>query len=991
METPPVKAPHDLKFAFSDFTQMIKRHKFLVIFAVLLSAIGCFTLAVTRPVAYLVQGSFRDKAKMQAGIRSSLTDFLFSQNQAQDSEAASTMKSKNLISEVISKLNAQGSITKIEERRPEIENAQDNLLAEWAYWANARTPILPDLAKPLALKNIQYKGELPVTHILQFTDQNQYEVFDTAGQKVSNGVLGQTFQSPDVQYTVLSNTTAAANDRYVVSISPLSDVAKIYANLLVIDVDHEDKTLLKLQFRHRDRHFAANFLNTLMDTYQKRLVDEHEVTAATQLTYLQKRQNEVGSQLEKLMQDHVVRVSDDMAKSGYSSLSSEMEFLASNLASNQLKLTEIDLERKRLKAIDPEACVHYDSYAGRGDPAAINHLLNEIRSLKQQSDTLELAIQEASEYKPADSKLVLEKNFHEFEKVKSCMQEADALHKALLAGNKEGQTIRALDTHDYPVSTWLATYKLKERTAELATPANKELIQKDLQDFKGQFLAYLSTFERLLKIQAATLEQRMRNQQTAPEEFGGISLDTSRALYLSYLNELNELQAQEKQHRFVIEQLKNEDFEISSLTALLHDPISNERISKATQLLITMKDENNRTQKERDRLKEELDLQKTFLGAHIKQIADLLALKADLLLDKKTELQGISLNLTHQQITLLRKQVADYVGSRLKNLDQETALIEGLQADLHKRLAAIPPKWTSEQLLNTNLTMHQRFLENLANMVESKNITKNLEMVQSAALDTANAPLNPKPPRAVFFTLFGVILGFLGASCFLFTRTMIRGIPASRDNLRLANFHYSGAITKFQGDEVSATTPLLDSDLDTMRRLIAHFEQGACDRKSAKTILLCLGNGPDFSNTLAKLLAKKGQRTLKIVLGFNREPKPESLPGLLQYLENKAEKPVIESFDGFDRISSGGISRYSEELLLSPRFLRLLDSLETSYDWIIGVSPVKIPSAEGENLAKIFDGTAIVVTTESLQELIAFSDTLDEQHKNALSFVFAQK
>lgn len=982
----------DLKFAFSDFLALLKRHKRTVAAAILLGAALCLLLAVTRPVNYMLQSSFRDKGKSKANIHSSLTDLLISPSSSQDSETISVMKSHFLLSKIIKEIHIQGKISKIQPSHPDLENAMENVLVEWAYWNSWQVPILDDPKDALSLENIVYNGELKRVFILEFQSPDHFTVKSEEGSELGNGKLNAPFQYQDSQFTVINpqETAIAPEELYMVVIEPMANMVNLLIKDLVINVDKDDKSLLRLQFKNRNRHFAKKVLNTLMDTYQKHLEDDHELFSTIQVNYLEQRQKEAGKSLETLMENYVKNVSDDMSQSGFTSLQREMDFLAANLASNQQKLTEIGLETKRLKNINCDDCVHYDSYTGRGDPAIINHLLAEIRALKQQSDSLELALQNKRSLNPKEASALLESNFKDMENTKACLKETENLVDCLQNNTQEPQELAALDNAGYSVGAWLKAYTAKETLWQTASGKEKKQFRDDLTLFKNHFLSYLDTFKRLLKIQESTLEQRMRTQKAPGIEFEGITLDTSRNLYMGFVQELNTLEASEKQHRFVVDQLINPDFELSSLTALLQDPISQQRIAKASEIVINLKDAGNRTQKELERLTEELQLQKLFLNAHILQMADLLKLKIELIQEKITSIQNTTLDLTHQKISLLKKHLADYIETRLENFVQEKKLLEEDQIALHQRMASIPPKWASEQLLNQSLALQQRFLENLANMVESKNITKNLEMIQSSPLDQAIPPLHPKPPRLLFFTIFGSILGLIGASVFLFTRTMIRGIPASLDNLRLANFHVSGKISPFQGDEISASTPFLDTDLDTLRRLIARYEKDE-PGGLAKLILIAPGNGPDFSNTLAKLLAKKGQTTLKLQLGFNKPNEGEMLPGLLQYLEGKANAPTVEELDGFDRIAAGGVSRYSEELLRSPRFAALLDKLKPSYDWILGVSPMKIPSAEAENLAKLFDGAVVVVTNETLQNLIAFNDTLDQNKKDALTFVMADK
>ena len=60
----------ELKFAFSDFIKLLTKNKKTLIYAVLAGALACLLLALTRPIHYLLQASFRDKGKTHASIHS---------------------------------------------------------------------------------------------------------------------------------------------------------------------------------------------------------------------------------------------------------------------------------------------------------------------------------------------------------------------------------------------------------------------------------------------------------------------------------------------------------------------------------------------------------------------------------------------------------------------------------------------------------------------------------------------------------------------------------------------------------------------------------------------------------------------------------------------------------------------------------------------------------------------------------------------------------
>lgn len=981
------KEPHELRFAFTDFLALLKANKKPILFFVVLGAILCALFAFTRPVNYIVKASFRDKGTSHASFGNPISELFFNNNGMQESEAASTMKSRYLVSSVIKKMHLQGIVIENEPLYPDLVRAFENFLAEIAYWKELKTPILRDPDEKFLLENITYDGEVTLSYQLNFLDEDTFEILDQNKQEVARGRLGKPLETKEAAFTLyhLSTDPIEPSKTLQLHFMPMAQVAADYMHRLQIDPDKEDKTLLKLQFRDRNRDLASRFLNNIMKSFQEHLSGEHELTSSTQLNYLQKRQKEVGLELQKQMEEHVKKVSEEMAQSGFTSLQHAMEFFSGNLAQNQEKLQEIELETRRLKNFETERLVHFDSNGKRSDPALINHMVNEARALKQESEALEIAIQN-SPFEQSNAKEKLKIHFDDLLCTENCLKEAEALTTWIAEGRKESFPLSFLKEKSCPVSVWYDALKEKERTKNFASSGLKQEKAEEYEQFKKHLLAYLDNFNHLMSVRKGFIEKRLSTLQNPQTELSGLSLDSCRELYLGYTRELNQSATAEQQHRFVAAELQDPAFEVCSLTALLQDPVSQERINKASQLTIQIKDEAHHTQKELERLKEELGLQKQFLNSHILQIADLLKLKTSMLQEKIAEVQITTLEQIQQKISLLKKTLSDFVESRIENLAQEKALILEHQAELQSKMAAIPEKWASEQLLNQNLAMQQRFLENLAGMVESKNITKNLEMIQSSALDEAIAPINPKPPAIIFYSILGSLLGFLGSSSFLFAQTMLRGVPASKENLELAHFHVSGSISPFQGEETSATYPLLDGDLDALRRLIARFENEIPDQRKARKILLIQGRGPDYFNTLAMLLSKKGQRIVKLNLCFDKESPAK---GLLQYLEKEVDEPVIEKLSGFDWIPSGGASRYSEELLRSPRFNALLERLEMKYDWILATSSTSIPSAEAENLSLLFDGVALTITNESIQSVIAFSKTLPTEKQEALTFLFS--
>lgn len=962
--------PNETKYALADYCKLLLKSKKLILGCMLFGAFACASYALSRHVFYLTSSSFRDKGKPQTSFGSSLTDFIFSGGSiAGDSETISTLKSRKLLKKVIDHLGLQAKVAPLNTGYPNVRDFFDNIRAEYAYWLNIKTPILEELKHPLLVKNVNYPGEIATAIALQFVDDTHFKIMGEAPETLF--ALGEPVTVKDSSFTLLANELQPAplkNEWYTITFFPLDMCAKIHSALLVIEVDREDKTLLKLQFRHRDRHFASEFLNSLMAAYQDHLKEEHEYISNYHLDYLKDRQNETGASLQAIMEKHASRISDDLSSSGFLDAEKEMEFLAHNMHNLQQKISEIDFEKKRLEKLGDLDFVYYDQYGGRGDSAVINQLLGEIRNLKQQIDVLNLSLANHEQLNDDAQRQLLDEQFVELNNVRTQLREIHELSTAIAAED----TFSAKEAFD--------------KSPKHLTPAWFHSLNQTNSDdqicYKDHFCSYLDNLKDMLRLKESTINERIKHQHHFNKEFQGITLETSRGLFLHYLSEINGIQSQIKQHKFVIEELKNPDFEVCSLTSVLHDPVSAERIGKASYLLIQLRDENNRTQKEMARIKDELETLKKFLSAHLEQMVELFELRENLLQEKIFSLQSLTLDLSYQQIYVLKKNLTDYLATRLDNLGYEKKLIKEYQADLNTRMAKIPSRWAAEKTILQHLASNQKFLENLSGMVESKNISKNLELIQSTPLDLALPSVNPKPPNAVMMSIVGAILGLISSVGFIVAQSLIVGVPASSENLKFAGIPCSGDFSK----SYKPGTHLLDRDLNTLRCLVSNLEKTLA---SPRKILFICGQGIDASFDFASLISKKGNQILNLDLSFQSIPSKEELPGLLQFLE-EGKEPKISHLGAMDTIASGGITRYGSELLRSQSFKDLLDTLESTYPWIVGVSHASIKDAEAINLSSLFDGIVIMLTDETIEEVKAFTEQLDRTKAKAVNAIFVR-
>ena len=112
------------------------------------------------------------------------------------------------------------------------------------------------------------------------------------------------------------------------------------------------------------------------------------------------------------------------------------------------------------------------------------------------------------------------------------------------------------------------------------------------------------------------------------------------------------------------------------------------------------------------------------------------------------------------------------MSSRLNNLQQEKKLIQRQLDDIHTQMALLPTKWVSEKMLTQEVETHQRIVAELTALVESKNVSHKLEVIQSASIDPSIPPVHPIPPKVLLFSLMGFCLGGLIGSGIALGRTL---------------------------------------------------------------------------------------------------------------------------------------------------------------------------------------------------------------------------
>jgi uncharacterized protein involved in exopolysaccharide biosynthesis len=339
------------------------------------------------------------------------------------------------------------------------------------------------------------------------------------------------------------------------------------------------------------------------------------------------------------------------------------------------------------------------------------------------------------------------------------------------------------------------------------------------------------------------------------------------------------------------------------------------------------------------------------------------------------------------RLSIMDKHLNHYINSLQSSNSYHTDLINKRLGELNDQMASIPKKWLFNQQLNFNMAMNESIMAKVTELVESTIISSNLETIESKAINIAIPPTKPNTPK---FLLLGVAGFFLGAGLTAFGVTVnsfLKGLPASKENLSQFNQKSAGELSikihKLPLDSAS------NEDISTLRNIIS--ATGSLSKRNNR-LLLILGNGPDYSQSLAKLYSKMGKRPLIVELPTHTRGHHKESSGLLQFLEEKVELPkIIDTHDGYHRINSGGSSPFTPELLAHQRFEKLLMSLENDYDLVILVNHANVKNIDIQYSRRMVNSSIISIVDETLQDLEDFTQPPNTEDRNQQNiFLFSK-
>lgn len=776
------------------------------------------------------------------------------------------------------------------------------------FFDNIRTELGISLPNPdlFGFKHVIYRGETQKSFLLRLSSPETYEILNKDEALLCKGVIGEPAAFEDIKLTLDKiPKNLKINKAYHLSFFPLQSVTSAARSKFSIKPSQLDRSVLCLKYKDRSPERAAAFLNQIMLSYQNYLREENQILADAQLKYLEKRQEELNAKHDKTLQEHVAYLKQSVGDSGFIGLHQEIETLSVPQETYTNKLFDIDFEISHLTG-EPESSPSFAQTClqKKLDPIDFEHK----KAASQQTKTVSSQLEEAV--------VLLDK----IEKNEPLAPPRNPTFASLIA-------------------------RLKNAPDPAAASEAKNRLVSNLRDFIHS-----------LHLKQKILEEEPRYAHALESDFHGLDLESARKLHIQYHNALDQLHAGLKQLLYLQEHIDDPECELGSLVSILPDAITQDMVQKASLLEQQLQDALNRSEKEHERFREALSLQKRFIGHHISHSIELQKIRAELTKEKIASLQELILSL----------------------LKTEKKLIEDKLQDLKNQMSDVPEKWRLEHLLKLKTDLTKGMMEGLTHLTESKILNRHLYNVESKPIDKAFIPRSPQPPHLFLFTCGGALLGPIAVYFWGLLLGLARGFPASLEYLKLIGEHTSGALSETCD---APFAEIQENDLETLRRA-ASFLYSQKKPEPLKVALLGEKN-PNFSHNLASILALRGGKSIILDCNFDQIVSSEDIPGLWHYLSGQTDILKIRKFTDYDFVPAGGTTRHATELFTSEKFSKLT----FEYDFIFTLSRAKLSSTETLELLKHVDAAIISITDESLDKLLPYRQSSRQKEKQNVTFM----
>lgn len=333
---------NEIFVSIEDLKTLFKRLRYKLQSAAILCALGMFLFCLSKEPLYIAEATFRQSTgRVEQSI--DLKNFVKTMMSADvESSTVALMFSQKILRRVVENLGLQAQA-----HSSKSWNFLDNLRAEFKF-------PLPDL-QSFSFSHVIYEQETPLAVFVRFLSPDSYEILDQKGEKLAAACLGERI---DLDAFKLNLDAPPKNvkigKKYPLLLLPWKPVVAAIKSRLAIKPTKLDKSVLQIGFSHRDRLLSARLINELMSSYQVYLKEENDMLAKAQLAYLSKRQEEVGAELDKTLQQHVAYLKGNIGRMGFIELDQGASSLSNPHEEYTSKLFNVEYELARLEKTQDE-------------------------------------------------------------------------------------------------------------------------------------------------------------------------------------------------------------------------------------------------------------------------------------------------------------------------------------------------------------------------------------------------------------------------------------------------------------------------------------------------------------------------------------------------------------------------------------------------------------------------------------------------------------
>ncbi|MCA2494229.1 polysaccharide biosynthesis tyrosine autokinase [Vibrio sp. 2175-1] len=364
-----------------------------------------------------------------------------------------------------------------------------------------------------------------------------------------------------------------------------------------------------------------------------------------------------------------------------------------------------------------------------------------------------------------------------------------------------------------------------------------------------------------------------------------------------------------------------------------------------------------------------------------------LSLEATSALKATVNLESQLNELTFKESEISKKYTKDHP-AYIALLDKRSILLQERQR-LNKQIQKMPKMQREILRMTRDVEVNQQIYVELLNKVQELNIVKAGTVGNVRILDAAQSFANPIAPRKKLIVVLATLLGGLLSVSFVFVRAAFhRGVenpddieriglpvyasvPKSVLQLELSNLIKNKQIRNKEVAILAEHNPA-DLSVESLRGLRTSLHFAMMEAKNNVVMISgpAPGVGKSFVSTnLSTVAAKTGQKVLLIDADMRKGYMQQDFGlnwdnGLSNFLSGQIElEQSVKNTQvkNLDIITRGQIPPNPSELLMHPRFQRLIEWASEQYDLVIIDTPPVLAVTDA-SIVGALSGTTLMVT-----------------------------